>query len=137
METLSQYKSKNIKIDLFEIPIYDFRICFLKYKNNKGYDEALLFCEGIGFKEDIYKTDEYRYACGFTTKQTTKTGIIAFVFINNCKEHKDIYINTLSHETFHLVNVICKHHGIVYDAESDNEPIAYLTGYLYNYLSKL
>lgn len=137
MKTIHKYKSKDLTINLFEIPIYDFKICFLKHRNNKGYDEALLFCSGIGFNEDIYKTDDYRYAGGFTTTRSTTNGIICFVFINYSKELRGDYINSLAHENYHLVQQICKHHGIKYDEDSDNEPQAYLTGYLLQILYTL
>lgn len=136
MKTLSKYKSKSLLIHLFEIPIYDSKICFIRYENGEGYDKAMEFIKRIGVDNSSYKTDEYLFAYGFTTKEKTKHGQVHFVFINNCKEYKDYYSNTLAHENYHLVHNICKHHGIEFNDEGDNEPIAYLTGYLFDMLIK-
>lgn len=137
MKVLHKYKSKDLTIQLFEIPIYDSKICFIKYENDKGYTKAIEFTERIGVKDEIYQTDEYRNAFGFVSKEKTKFGIVHFIFMNNCKEYRKDYPNTLSHENYHLVNNICKYHGITFDAEGDNEPFAYLTGYLFQLLSTL
>jgi hypothetical protein len=134
MKIIHKYKSKGLTIQLFEIPIYDSRICFIRYENNKSYDKAVDWLETIGLKDETYKTDEYRYAYGFTDKQKTKYGIIHLVFMNNCKEYKPTYKNTLAHENFHLVHNICKHHGIDFLEDNANEPYAYLTGYLFDIL---
>jgi len=137
MKVLHKYKSKDLLIHLFEIPIYDSRICLIKYENNKGYEDAIKWLEKIGLKDESYKTDEYRYAYGFVDKQKTKHGFLHLVFMNNCKEYKYAYKNTLAHENFHLVHNICKHHGIEFIDDNANEPQAYLTGYLFSYLSSL
>ena len=137
MTILHKYKSKELTIQLFQIPIYDSRICFIKYDNGKAYQKAIEYIKKIGVQDETYETDDYQFAFGFTTKEKTKHGILHFVFINNCKEYKPYYSNTLAHENFHLVNFICKHHGIPFDAEGDNEPYAYLTGYLFQLLSTI
>lgn len=137
MKILHKYKSKDLTIQLFEIPIYDSRICFIRYENNKGYEKAVDWLEKIGLKDETYRTDDYRYAYGFTDKQKTKYGIVHFVFMNNAKEYKDAYKNTLAHENFHLVHNICKHHGIDFLEDNANEPYAYLTGYLFQLLSTM
>lgn len=137
MKTISKHKSKELTIHLFQIPIYDSKICFLKYDNDKGYNKAIECIKRFGVKDEVYETDEYRYAFGFVSKEKTKYGIVHFIFMNNCKEYKKDYSNTLSHENYHLVNNICKYHGIVFDHEGDNEAHAYLTGYLFQILSTL
>lgn len=137
MKPIHKYKSKDLTINLFEIPIYDSRICFLKYENAKGYEGAIKFVESIGVKDETYKTEEYAHAYGFVDKQKTKHGIVHFVFMNHCKEYRPMYVNSLAHENFHLVHNICKHHGIEFIEESANEPQAYLTGYLLDLLYTL
>jgi len=135
MKTLSKYKSKDLIIHLFEIPIYDRKVCFIRYENGKEYEKAISFTEKIGVKDEIYRTDEYRLAFGFVSKEKTKYGTVHFIFMNNCKEYKKDYTNTLAHENFHLVHNICKNHGIDFLEDNHNEPYAYLTGYLFQILS--
>lgn len=135
MKTLSTHKAENLLIHLFEIPIYDSKVCFIKYETGDAYNEAVEFADKLGVDVSSYKTDEYSFAYGFTVKEKTNIGYVHFVFINNCKEYKHAYTNTLSHENYHLIHNICKHHGIEFNDEGDNEPIAYLTGYLYQLLS--
>lgn len=135
MKILHKHKSKTLTIQLFEIPIYDSKICFIKYDSGKAYKKAIDYIKRIGVQDETYEHDEYQFAYGFTTKEKTKYGVVHFVFMNNAKEYRGTYSNTLAHENFHLVNFICKYHGIPFDMESDNEPYAYLTGYLFNILS--
>lgn len=137
MKTLHKYKSKDLTIQLFQIPIYDSKVCLLKYHNDNAYYRALDFAKKIGVDCSSYMSDDYLNAYGFVSKEKTKYGHVNFIFMNNCKEYKAAYHNTLSHENFHLVHNICKHHGIEFNDDSDNEPIAYLTGYLFELLSTL
>ena len=136
MKKLHQSTSKDYFIQLFEIPIYDSVVCFLRYNNKKGYEYCVKYCEGLGV-EDMHELlgDDYMNCYGFTMKEKTKNRIVSFLFMNNCKEYKDSYINTLSHENFHLIEGIAKHHNLE-DCEH-NEARAYLTGYVFNYLFNL
>ncbi len=135
MKTISTYKSEELSINFFQIPIYDSKICFIKYDTSKAYEEAIEFLKKIGVKDESYEADEYMLAYGFTDKQKTDYGIVFFVFINNAEEYKEYYSNTLAHENFHLVNFLCNQHGIIFYEDEDNEPHAYLTGYLFQILS--
>lgn len=136
MKILHKYKSKDLTIHLFEIPIYDSKICFVRYNNENAYDKAVQYLERIGVKDESYKEDDYKNAFGFTDKQKTKYGIVHFVFMNNWDGYRHAYSNTLAHENFHLVHNICTHHGIEFNSGA-NEPYAYLTGYLFDILSTL
>ena len=137
MEVLKTHKTKNVFIQIFKIPIYDSKVCFIRFNNRKGYDEALAFCEKIGIVTDEFNTDEWMFAYGFTCKEKTKYGFIHIVFINAAKEYAKEYTNTLAHEHYHLIQHISIHHGLTQEDGEANEHIAYLTGYLFDYLSKL
>jgi len=137
METISTHKSNGLLIHLFKLPIYDSKICFLRYSNSDEYKEAVEFAKKIGVQDETLETDEYMLAYGFTDKHRTEYGFVHFVFLNNAKEYASVYQNTLAHENFHLVHNICKHHGIDFIDDNANEPYAYLTGYLFQYLSTL
>lgn len=138
MDTLLQQKSKNVFIRLFKVPIYTSKVCFIRFNNRKGWDEAMLLLTKFGTTIEDINTDECMFAFGFTTKEkTTKHGIVHFVFINNAKEYKKEYTDTLSHENYHLIENICTHHGLKHEEDGANESQAYLTGYIFDYLSKL
>lgn len=137
MKILHKYKSKDLTVDMFEIPIYDARVCLIKYENSKAYQRALQYLKRIGVQEEDYEKPEYENAFGFTDKQKTKIGIVHFVFMNVCSEYKPSYVNTLSHENYHLVHNICSHNGLEFRNDSHNEHIAYLTGYLFEALLKI
>lgn len=131
------YKSINVFISVTNVPIYDSKIMFVRYNNKVGFNEAMAFCKKIGLNSDEYNNDDHFKAYGFTVKEKSKLGYVHLLFINNNKEYRSEYTNTLSHENYHLVKDICKHHGLEYTESGHDEHIAYLTGYLFNYLSKL
>ena len=131
------YKSINVFISVNKLPIYDSKIMFVRYNNKVGFNEAIDFCKKIGLNADEYATDDYFKAYGFTVKERSDLGYIHLLFINNKKDYREDYLNTLAHENYHLVKDICKHHGLEYTESGHDEHIAYLTGYLLNYLSKL
>ncbi len=137
VKTISELKTDDLFINMFEIPIYDNHICFIRYKNDSAYEQALSFVEEIGIDTAEFKIDDYKNACGFTKNAIAKNGgRVIFLFINKSEEYSDDYINTLSHETYHLIQFIMKHNGLKSYKDSDNEHIAYLTGYLFNVLHK-
>lgn len=136
MEILHELITDISCIKLFKIPVYDSNICFIRYNNDISYNEVLIYLESINVNIDDYKTDDYKNAYGFTFKEKSKLGVIHFIIINGCEEYSEYYKNTLTHEIFHLISHICKHHGIEMYPDSDNEHIAYLTGYLSDILLK-
>lgn len=138
MKILHKYKSKDLTIDMFEIPIYGSKICLMRYTNDKAYDLALKFLEKLDIPIEDYDAHEWRKAYGYTFKErTNKYGYVHFVFMNKCKEYKSYYENTLSHEIVHLVENISQHHGLTREDGEANEHIAYLTGYLFEALIKI
>jgi hypothetical protein len=137
MENLLEYKTDNLYICTFTIPIYESKVCFLKFTDTDGYLEALKYLEELGVKTADYKSDEYQYAYGFTFKDRGIKGWMHFLFINGSEEYKPDLTNTLAHETYHLISKISEHHGLEQTEGGDNEHIAYLTGYLFNQIAEL
>ena len=137
MEVIKQRKTPNLYMRTFVIPIYSSKVCFIRFKNRKGWDEAMKYIESLGVLTDELNTEEWMFAYGFCTKEKTNQGFIHFLFINAAKEYSEEYTNTLSHECYHLVEHISTHHGLKHEEGEANEPQAYLTGYLYDYLSKI
>lgn len=137
MENTIEYKTDTLYICIFVVPIYESKVCFIKYKDGDGYLEALRYLEDLGIKTSEYKTDEYQFAYGFTFKDKGIKGWMHFLFINGSEEYKIDLINTLAHETYHLISKISEHHGLEQTEGGDNEHIAYLTGYLYNKITEL
>jgi hypothetical protein len=137
MEVITKSKGKGLFICLFKIPVYDSKICFIRYENDSSYAKALKFCEKMGLFTDEYNEDEWKNAYGFTFKErTTSHGYVHFLLINKSKEYIREYTNTLAHENYHLIEQIAVHHGLTREDNEPNEHIAYLTGYLFNLLSK-
>lgn len=138
METIQEKKSKDVFIQFFSVPIYSSKVCFIRFKNRKGWNEAISYLNKLGVVTDEINTDEWMFAYGFTTKEkTTKYGYVHFVFISGAQEYLKEYTDTLSHEVYHLIENISTHHGIKHEEGEANEPQAYLTGYIFNYLTKL
>ena len=137
MEIISQIKTDNFSALIFKIPIYDAKVCFIKHNQNEGYDEALAFLNELKINTEDYNVDDYRFCYGFTFKERVTYGHVNFILMNTSPEISNDYINTLSHENFHLVENICRHHGLERYKKGDNEHIAYLTGYLFDILYKL
>lgn len=135
METILKYVEDNLLIVMFVLPIYETKICYIKYDTSDAYNQALKYCENIGINTNDYKSDEYMYAYGFTFKDKGAQGFIHFIFMNGSEEYKEDFTNTLAHENYHLISKICEHHGLEEIDGGDNEHIAYLTGYLFNTLS--
>ena len=137
MEVILEIKKKNFYLRMFILPIYSSKICFVRFNDDKGYDHVIKFLKGINVDCESYETSEYSDAYGFVAKEKTKYGIVHFMFMNMCEEYKSDYVNTLSHETYHLVHNICSHHGLEFHPTGDNEHIAYLTGTIYSELNKM
>ncbi len=137
VKTISELKTDDLFINMFEIPIYDNHICFIRYINDSAYDQALAFIEEIGIDTSDIKTDDYKNACGFTKSCKAKNGgSVIFLFINKSEEYAPDYMNILAHENYHLVNYIMRHNGLKAYKDSDNEHVAYLTGFLFDVLHK-
>ena len=134
MNIISEYKNQGLGIILFMVPIYDSKICYVKYNTREEYDEALEFCEQMGLNTEEYRPNDYYDAFGFTFKDKTKKGTIHFIFMNDREDYKEDFGNTLSHETYHLITNICRYHGLDVSDTTDNEHIAYLTGYIFDQL---
>jgi hypothetical protein len=137
MENLIEYKTDNLYICTFVVPIYETKVCFLKYKDSEGYLEALKYLEELAVKIEDYKTNEYMLAYGFVINDRSKHGLMKFMFINGSEEYKTEIVNTLAHENFHLIEHIIRQCGLENIEDGDNEHIAYLTGYLYNKITEL
>lgn len=137
MEILTEHKSEGLLIRMFVLPIYESKVCFVRYDNSEAYSEALKFCEGLGLKTADYNTDEYLFAYGFVIKDKTDKGFVHFIFLNGCSEYRTDLSNTIAHENYHLVTNICRYHGLVAEVDGDNEHIAYLIGYMYDIIEKL
>lgn len=101
-----------------EVPIYEEHVIVNFHKNT---DVLKKF-----FKKDII---EYIDEQGFTSKGLTiafhKGGF--YVFIDKDLKHNDL-INTIAHESFHLVEFIFRHKGIKLSRKS-SESWAYLIGW--------
>ena len=134
MNIITEYYNKGLSIILAIVPIYDSKICYVKYDTREEYDEALEFCEKMGLNTDEYKGNDYFDAFGFTFKDKTLKGNIHFIFMNAREDYKDDFVNTLSHETYHLITNMGRHHGLDVHDTGDNEHFAYLTGYIFDKL---
>lgn len=137
MKTLSELKTDDLYMNFFQVPIYDTKICFLRYQNDSGYDQALDFCKKLEMDVSDYQDDGYKFAYGFTFKAKVKAGHVIFLFINACEEYKEDYTNTLSHEAYHALQQIMRHHELQTYKDSANEHIAYLVGSLNSFLLQL
>jgi len=132
------FKNKYIKVDFFKLPIYDSRICFVKHDGKRGYDQLVEFFKKLEVSNpEEYKDISWRNCYGFVLQERVKTGMLNIIVMNGRRDYKPEYINTLSHEVTHLIDNLCKHHGLQRYKSGDNEHIAYLTGYLTDYLYKL
>lgn len=134
MKIVSEYSNQGLSIILAILPIYDSKICYVKYDTREEYDEALSFCEKMGLNTEEYRGADYFDAFGFTFKDKTNKGNIHFLFMNDREDYKPDFNNTLSHENYHLITNICRHHGLDVNDTGDNEHIAYLTGYIFDQL---
>lgn len=137
MTTLHEYKLYNCYIRVFEIPIYKSKVCLIKFKSEKGYQKALDFLEDIEVNTKEINDEEWTRCYGFVHKKKSKLGTLHIIVMNIGKEYTKFYKDTLAHEGSHLVQDICEHHGLEHHKRSANEHIAYLTGYLLDYLHKL
>jgi len=138
MTTLHEYKLYNCYIKIFELPIYKSKICFVKYKSLKGYQKGIDFLKDINVDTSIIDDIEWSKCYGFVDQKRSTLGTLHIVFMNvSHKDYIKYYKDTLSHEGTHLVQNICEHIGLEHHKRSANEHIAYLTGYLLNYLHSL
>lgn len=137
MTTLHEYKLYNCYIKIFELPIYKSKICFIKYKSLKGYNKAIDFLKDINVNVKEVDDIEWSKCYGFVDKKSSVFGTLHIVFMNVGKDYLKVYKDTLAHEGTHLVQDICEHLGLEHHKRSANEHIAYLTGYLLNYLHEL
>ena len=137
MQIITQHKTRNLKVVVFKLPIYDSKICFIKHDGVKGYNQSLIFLEKLGINTDEYKEDSWRHCYGFAFSERVKLGMVQFLIINTRKDYMSDYVNTLSHEITHLVDHIARHHGLTRQKQGSNEHIAYLTGYLTDFLFKV
>lgn len=130
-------KLYNCYIQLFEVPIYGSKVCFIKYKSIKGYKKAIEYLKSIEFDIGELDDPEYYNCYGFVHKEKTKLGTVQLIILNTKKDYLKKYKDTLAHEGSHLIQSISEHHGLEYKKGGHNEHIAYLTGYLLNYLHTL
>lgn len=139
MTILHESKLYNCYIQLFEIPIYGSKICFIKHKSLKGYLKAISYLKSINFDIDNIEDEEWSKCYGFVDKKfTNKTlGTVHLIVMNTHSGYISKYKDTLSHEGSHLVQNICEHHGLEHRKGGHNEHIAYLTGYIMDYLLKI
>jgi len=100
---------KNYK---FKIPIYYDTLCVIKTNNLKKVAKKF----GMHFKP----------CAAFVFKIQKKSGrTIYYAAFDYTNPH------VIAHETVHLVNLIFKDRGVYLDLEND-EPQAYLTGWVFN-----
>ena len=137
MENVKKHKAKGLSLTIFSVPIYGASVCHVKYDNITGYGNAIKYLKKLGAKMEGYYDNELPLSYGFIEKEVTKKCMLHIIFINNCKEYRGEINDTVAHENYHLVQNICLHHGLEVYHDSHNEHIAYLTGYLFNIISKL
>lgn len=137
MIILKELKLYNCYIQLFEVPIYKSKICFISFTSIKGYYKAIEFLNKLNFNTEIIKDPDYAKAYGFVLKDDYKDGTLQTIFINKGKKYIKEYTDTLNHEGMHLIQNICEHHGLEHIKGKNNEHIAYLTGYIMDYLARL
>ena len=127
MENVS-YIENDYSIKFRFIPIYEAKVVYCEYKEG-GFNNLLSKLNDL-YSITLDEANEYEHCYGFCEKFSTKIGFCYFVFINTCVEYLPLYINTFTHEVFHLIEKIKEHHGLVSEEYKANEHIAYLTGYV-------
>lgn len=139
MITLKTSKLYNCYIHLFEVEIYGAKILFISHKSYKGYLKAISYLNSIGFDTDDFNSEDWSKCYGFVDKKCTnkELGTVHLIMLNTHKYYLSKYKDTLAHEGMHLVQNICEHHGLEHRRGSHNEHIAYLTGYIMDYLCSL
>jgi len=122
------YIESNYSIKSRFIPIYEAKVIYCEYKEG-GFND-LLSKLNLLYGMVLEEPSEYEKCYGFCQKFKVNIGFCYFVFINTCDEYKSVYINTFTHEVYHLIEKIKEHHGLVAVEYEANEHIAYLTGYI-------
>jgi hypothetical protein len=118
-------KRGNIRSKVFDLPIYTTKVIFV-YSNS--YDLIIEFMANENIDEQtlrIIKSKDYKgLTCCLLDKDRSYHYLIVL-------KDKDKYeeIDTISHEVLHMVGNILSTRGIKYK-RNDDEPYAYLTGYL-------
>jgi hypothetical protein len=124
----------NYKIGLYILPIYSSKIVFMYYRDYEGYKRCLDYCSDIGLEVEDLKDNSWYICYGWMVKTEKNFHIVC---LNLSGEGYFNYLNnTISHENYHLVQSISKHHGLSFTSKNDNEHIAYLIGYLSQELTK-
>jgi len=78
--------------------------------------------------------DEYIYAHTLLTNWKGEQGFI--IVLNFKSKYREIHNGTITHESIHAADFIAQERGIVPDFSND-EPIAYLAGYITDEIYKL
>lgn len=136
MKIILKKKTKTFECKMGHIPVYGTKVCLLKYSTEKGYLDAIALTESLGVKYLEGEIDDLKDSYGFVSAGKCNIGFVVFVFLNLKPEYSEEINNTLGHENTHLVDEICDRVGLVKYANSNNEHLAYLTGYTMDLLVK-
>ena len=106
---------------VFIVPIYGAKVTVI-YAKNKAYYKKV--------KKKHNLNDEADLADAFVYRLTTKKNVINYYIVFRVGS-----LENIAHEVTHLVNFIFEDRGVELDFKND-EPQAYLTGYLFDKVYK-
>lgn len=100
---------------------------------NYSAEEYRKEVEKLAYLED-WELEDLEFANGsqgtFSPTKHKEVAILRTVWLKNFDRKSSYDMGTLAHEVHHLVNGICRHKGIPFDGEQNNdETFAYLTGF--------
>lgn len=132
MELIERYCFKNYKIQLSLLPVYGSKIVFCSYTDLDGYYGCLDYLSDLGLEDKDLRSEDWYKCFGWMVKIDSKTTYQVICLNLSSPFYKSFLKNTISHEVYHMVQSIAKHHGLSFTKNNDNEHIAYLIGYLNN-----
>lgn len=137
MNTIAEIKKDNYYLLYSILPIYKSHILIGFYKSLKDYYRLLDELETIGIDLQEYKNEDWFKCYGWQISINAESKKHLVLFNISDKTYLDNLTDTISHETYHLVQSIAVHHGLTMSRHTPNEHIAYLIGYLNNYITRI
>lgn len=140
MELISEIKTNDSITKTQRLPIYADKIIFSKYYNWDGYINILDHYESIGYNVEEVKNETWFKTFGYVVNID---GVLAICINQSGGIYNDelMLIDTLAHETYHIVQELSKFHFLTMTNKNNNEHIAYLIGYinkeLYRFIKSL
>ena len=137
MNTIAEIKKDNYNLLYVELPIYKSHIIIGFYKSISDYYTLLDDLKMIDIDLSEYKNENWFKCYGWQISVDGEFKKHLVLFNISDANYTNVIHDTISHETYHLVQSLAVHHGLTINKHTPNEHIAYLIGYLSNYIHKV